>query len=131
MRETPLFFGSGGAELFGVLHEPDVADDRPAFVFCHAFGEEKLWTHRAFVVFARELATLGYPVLRFDYRGNGDSSGLFEESTLDTMIADVETAIACVRQATKRSAISLLGLRFGATIASLVAELSPTMKKAA
>jgi exosortase A-associated hydrolase 2 len=128
MSETPLFFASGGADLFGVLHEPEVATDRPAFVFCHPFGEEKLWTHRPFVAFARELATIGYPVLRFDYRGNGDSDGTFEESTLDTMIADAEAAIAHARHVTKRSAISLLGLRFGATIASLVAERQPDVR---
>jgi exosortase A-associated hydrolase 2 len=122
MTETPLFFAGARGRLFGVLHEPAPGAPRPAFVFCHPFGEEKLWAHRAYVVFARDLASLGYPVLRFDYMGNGDSDGLFEESTLDTMIADVEAAIAYARQAAKVSAVNLLGLRFGGTIASLVAE---------
>ena len=47
-----------------------------AFVFCHPLTEEKLWTHRVFVTFARELAAAGHTVLRFDYRGNGDSDGI-------------------------------------------------------
>jgi exosortase A-associated hydrolase 2 len=122
MTETPLFFSGGGARLFGVLHQPGQAAARPAFVFCHPFGEEKLWAHRAYVTFARELAALGHPVLRFDYRGNGDSDGAFEESSLDTMIADVETALAYLRETVAPPAINLLGLRFGATVASLVAE---------
>jgi exosortase A-associated hydrolase 2 len=122
MDETPLFFQNGRNSLFGVLHRPALAADRPAFVFCHAFGEEKLWAHRAFVLFARELAAEGYPVLRFDYMGNGDSEGEFSDSSLDSACADVRCAMDQVRALTGAPAINLLGLRLGATIASLVAD---------
>ena len=54
--ETPFFFPSGKHSLFGILHQPAAATCLPAFVFCHPFGEEKLWTHRVFVSFARRLA---------------------------------------------------------------------------
>jgi uncharacterized protein len=129
MTETPLFFANGRHQLFGVLHEAGVVDaDKPAFVFCHAFGEEKLWTHRPFVTFARELAALGYPVLRFDYMGNGDSGGTFAESTLETMLSDVQAAVGQVRIATGRAGVSLLGLRFGASIACLAAEQLPELR---
>jgi exosortase A-associated hydrolase 2 len=124
--ETPLFFPSGRHSLFGVLHKPAAAQPgRPAFVFCHPFGEEKLWTHRAFVLYARELAADGHAVLRFDYMGNGDSEGEFSESSVSTARGDVQRAIAQVRAMTGAPAVSLLGLRFGATIASLVADDTP------
>ena len=73
--ETPFFFPStGGGALFGVFHRPAAIDTtRPAFVFCHPLAEEKLWAHRVFVSYARHLAAAGYPVLRFDMTGNGDS----------------------------------------------------------
>jgi uncharacterized protein len=122
MQETPFFFASGDHRLFGVLHESHGPDTGPVFVFCHPLGEEKLWAHRVFVSFARELANVGFPVLRFDYRGNGDSEGTFSESTLETMVADVHAAIREARARTGRGAVSLLGLRFGASIAAVVAD---------
>jgi exosortase A-associated hydrolase 2 len=108
--------------LFGVLHQPPAQSSRSAFVFCHPFGEEKLWAHRVHVSFARALAAEGHPVLRFDYMGNGDSGGTFGGSSLRTAMADVLAAIDEVRRRTGVRPVSLLGLRFGATVASLVAE---------
>jgi uncharacterized protein len=125
MTETPLFFTSGDRSLFGVFHEPSRDAALTPFVFCHAFGEEKLWTHRVFVSFARRLAAEGHAVLRFDYMGNGDSGGHFSESSLGTTRADVRCAIDEVRRRTGAAQVNLLGLRFGATVASLVAEEAP------
>ena len=104
MTETPFFFPNGSTSLFGVFHEPPGPSSKSAFVFCHPWGEEKLWAHRGFVSFARTLAADGHPVLRFDYMGNGDSDGEFADSTLQTALADVRAAIAEVRRRSGRSA---------------------------
>ena len=93
IAETPLFFPGAGYSLFGVFHEPVGSPTGEAFVFCHPFGEEKLWTHRVLVSFARLLAERGHAVLRFDYMGNGDSHGTFQASSLGTMISDVRAAV--------------------------------------
>jgi exosortase A-associated hydrolase 2 len=122
MSETPLFFAQGARKLFGVYHDPAAAAVKTPWVFCHPFGEEKLWTHRVFVAYARRLAAAGHPVLRFDYMGNGDSDGSFSESSLETALADVRRAIAEVRERSRSEMVSLMGLRLGGTIASLVAE---------
>jgi exosortase A-associated hydrolase 2 len=130
MYERPLFFGDSGPALFGVLHQPArQTDAKDTFVFCHPFGEEKLWTHRVFVTFARQLAAAGHTVLRFDHRGNGDSQGIFGETTLETACADARTAIAELRTRTGVAAVTLIGLRLGATVASLVAEGSPDVQR--
>jgi exosortase A-associated hydrolase 2 len=124
MDEVPLFFpGGGDYALFGVLHRPAAVEGaRPAFVFCHPLAEEKLWAHRVFVSYARQLAAAGYPVLRFDLTGNGDSEGQFSDLSMELACADVRAAIAEVRRLTEVSAVSLLGLRMGATVAGIVAE---------
>lgn len=124
MDEVPLFFrGDGECALFGVLHRPPALDGtRPAFVFCHPLGEEKLWAHRVFVSYARQLAAAGYPVLRFDLTGHGDSEGQFSDLSIDRACADVRRAIAEARRLTGVSAVSLMGLRLGATLAGIVAE---------
>jgi exosortase A-associated hydrolase 2 len=130
MTEVPFFFPGGQHRLFGVLHQPASGTSRSAFVFCHPFGEEKLWAHRVYVTFARALASAGYPVLRFDYMGNGDSEGTFSLFSLETAKADVHAAITEVRRRTGERPVSLLGLRLGATIASLVGEESDGLERA-
>lgn len=106
-----------------MLYKPDKASKREGFVFCDGFGEEKLWSQRIMVAFATLLAKKGYPVLRFDYMGNGESEGAFEESTLTTMISDTRCAIQMLlRIAPGIQKVNLLGLRLGALIAALVAE---------
>lgn len=123
--ETPLFFPASDESLFGVVHVPERPAAVAPWVFCHPFGEEKLWSHRAMVSFARRLAARGHHVFRFDYYGNGDSSGEFEESSLTTARRDLETAIAWIRDRTGSASVSLLGLRLGATIAAVAAESLP------
>lgn len=120
--ETALYFSGGTLPLFGTLHEPRGGGGRDAVVFCHAFGEEKLWAHRVFVSFARELAERGHPVFRFDCRGHGDSEGDFGDSSLETNLEDIDAAVTFCKSRTGASRVALLGLRLGATEAALVAD---------
>lgn len=129
MNETPFFFASGAHSLFGVLHLPATGGIHSGFVFCHPLAEEKLWTHRVLVLFARALAADGHAVLRFDCMGSGDSEGQFSDSSLGTGLADVRSAIEELRRRTGLAAVNLLGLRFGATMASLAAEANSGIDK--
>jgi exosortase A-associated hydrolase 2 len=121
MQETPFFFDRGPWQLFGVYHEPRGARSKLPFVFCHPFGEEKLWAHRVFVSFARELARRGHAVLRFDYGGNGDSGGTFADSSVDSAVADIDAAIVALKARVGCARVGLLGLRLGASLAFRVA----------
>jgi len=123
MNETPVFFAGKQDRLFGVLHRPEQEGNGQAFVFCHPFAEEKLWAHRVFVNFARELARHGYAVLRFDYRGYGDSDGEFTDYTLTQHGEDIERAVSFLHeQVDGIRKTGLLGLRLGASLAWLSAE---------
>jgi len=120
--EKPFFFENGDYKLFGVVHKPESDEElSKGFVFCHPFAEEKLWVHRAYVSFARELAKQGYMVLRFDYMGHGDSEGEFEDSTIQTRLSDIKCAIKQLKDFGVQE-VGLLGLRFGASLAALAAE---------
>jgi exosortase A-associated hydrolase 2 len=118
--ERPYFFEGQSYELFGVAHLPAGGAAANGVVLCHAFGEEKLWSHRVFVNLARQLAQRGLACLRFDFMGHGDSDGQSEDCTLQSYFNDIDAAVCELRSIapTVRS-VTLIGLRFGATLAHL------------
>jgi uncharacterized protein len=121
MTETAYFLPLGDERLFAFLHRPD-GPCRGGAVLCAPLAEEKLWSHRVFVSFARELCALGYAVLRFDYRGEGDSDRQFEQSDLTTRVEDTSAAIdELKRRVPELQEVILVGLRLGASIAALAA----------
>lgn len=124
MQEHPFFFQGPDHRLFAVLHQASGVA-RGGLVFCHPFMEEKLWAHRVHVSLARALAQAGWGVLRFDMRGNGDSEGLFRESTVEDYIADFSAACGQLRDSLGPGArIGAFGLRLGANVALAGAERS-------
>ncbi len=129
MKEQPLFFPSQDYDLFGMLHLPEQSNQK-GFVFCHPFAEEKLWAHRVYVSFARELVKQGYTVLRFDMKGCGDSQGYFEEVVLDNWLNDINAAIDYLSSTVQGlSEVGLFGLRFGATLALAAAQYNDKIQK--
>lgn len=130
MLETPYFFKNDNYQLFGILHSPDQHHGEYGYVLCHPFLEEKLWTHRVFVNFARELCARGYPVLRFDYMGHGDSDGCFEDSNIESNLSDIQAAVRYVKdKCSSVKKICLVGLRFGAMLAARVAEVDASINR--
>jgi len=128
--ETPFYLTNGNYRLFCILHAPDQIINRTGpkgdifketgVIVCSPFAEEKLIAHRVLVNLARELSENGFYCLRFDYMGQGDSDGKFEESTVNTQISDIACAIRYLEKETAVRRIVLLGLRFGATLSCLV-----------
>ncbi len=122
-REHLFYFGDPGQRMFGVLHQPARESEvKPGgWVLCSAFAEERSNAQRLMVEWARTLCREGFWVLRFDYRGYGDSYGLFEQFTLDDALADVKTAIATLEERSGLPCRGLCGLRLSATLAAMAA----------
>src|SRR5262245_27192560 len=91
----PAVVHSGGTKLFRVVHRPADrgAAPFPAVLVCGGFGGTKSGRFSNFVRVAQALAEAGFVVLRFDYRGHGDSEGSFSEVTID---GEVEDALSCI-----------------------------------
>ena len=92
MEEQVLFPSQQGGDLYGMLYHAK-GPMKGAVVVCSPDGDERTWGQRTLVTFSRRLAAEGYTVLRFDYMGQGESGGTYEESTFSTRRNDFETAI--------------------------------------
>lgn len=122
MSETPFFFRLGDQQLFAVLHRPDSGAARQGVVLCHALAEEKLWSHRVYVNLARDLAGEGISVLRFDFRGEGDSDLEFEECGLQTRRTDALRAAEVLLEHERHlGSCIFLGHRLGCAVAAIAA----------
>jgi exosortase A-associated hydrolase 1 len=92
--EQPLLFPCEGDELVGVLALPEGAA-RVAVIVIVGGPQYRAGAHRQFVRLARRLAGAGFPALRFDYRGMGDSTGA--PRTFEECGPDIAAAIDAVR----------------------------------
>lgn len=116
-----FYFGDPSRRIFGASESARVASSRPkAVVLCYPMGQEQLRAHRAFRNLSMRLSKAGWHVLRFDYYGCGDSAGESDEGDIDQWMSDVVTAIEQARLTHGLAKVSLIGLRLGATLATLV-----------
>ena len=122
VRELPLRFrsaaedGEAQARMVGILSLPAAPGPRGILIVTGG-PQYRVGSHRQFVLLARALAAQGWPVLRFDLRGMGDSEG----SARDYRAAgpDIAGALAQFFDAvpTLRE-VALWGLCDGATAAA-------------
>jgi alpha-beta hydrolase superfamily lysophospholipase len=114
----PFYFESAGDQLFGWLHYPKARSKSGiGVVICKPFGYEAICSHRSLRVFAESFAEQGFPTLRFDYLGTGDSADGepgFEQ--IGRWILDVQAAVAELRRRCGVSRVYLLGVRLGAAL---------------
>ena len=89
-QELAFLFDCGGEDLVGILHarEPNAS---VGVLIVTGGPQYRVGSHRQFVLLARDLASLGIPVMRFDYRGMGDSTGT--PQSFDRVDDDLKAAI--------------------------------------
>ena len=117
--ERTTSFDCRGETLLAILATPAGGSTCDTAVLIVVGGPQyRVGSHRQFTLLARALATAGFPVLRFDHRGMGDSGGAsiaFEEAA-----ADIAAAIdALFRLCPQIRRVVLWGLCDGASAALL------------
>lgn len=121
---NPLLFPCQGNTLLGILHG-DAGGPREVAVLIIAGGPQyRVGSHRQFVLSARAFAAAGVPVMRFDYRGMGDSEGEYRgfEHVADDIRAALDAVVAaCV----PRRGVVLLGLCDAASAALMYCRSDP------
>ncbi|OFA07093.1 hydrolase 1, exosortase A system-associated [Duganella sp. HH101] len=122
-QRRAVYFACGDCWLVGVVDFPAVPKPRGVLVVTGG-PQYRVGSHRHFVLMAQELAACGIPVMRFDYRGMGDSEGDprdFErvDDDLDAAIAEFFKLLPAMKE------LVLWGLCDGATAAACHAARDP------
>ena len=117
MEQSVFFDNHEGEKLAGTLHLPDKPSVQ-GLVFGHCFTCSR--HTRILIRICQELAKAGCMALRFDFSGNGQSEGIFTETTYSKHIGEMKTAVSFLREKGV-SQIGLAGHSVGAAIAVLTA----------
>ncbi len=110
--------GGSSGSLFTVRYEPKKMRRKHGVVICNSLGHEHARAYRNLQQLALLLAEKGFDVVRFDYRGTGNSTGKCESITANTLVEDTRTIADYLRLSTRPQRMTLLGIRFGATVAA-------------
>ncbi len=105
----------------GSLHITE-RENNSWFVICHGLTGQRIGPGYLFVKLSRALSEQGFSSLRFDFFGSGESSGTFQEMSIDTMISDLNMVVKNLRKYYNPGSITLVGHSFGGMIASLAVE---------
>ncbi|MFC1814850.1 alpha/beta fold hydrolase [Thermodesulfobacteriota bacterium] len=116
---NPLYFGDSERPLFGIYHPPESKVFRDVGVLlCYPAAQEYMSTHWAFRRLSKLLSQAGFHVFRFDYLGTGDSSGESREGNVAQWKADICSAFDELKHISGAREVSIVGVRFGATLAT-------------
>ena len=120
--ERAFWIACADDAMAAILH-PGAAGARLGVVIVVGGPQYRVGSHRQFLLLARQLAAAGYPVLRFDYRGMGDSSG--GQRDFEQVDADIRAAVDAFVAASGVARVVLWGLCDGASAALMYAPGDP------
>ena len=121
IHEEHRYLERDGKHLFCAEYVP-TSPAKGGVILCAPFGEEKIRTLRVYVSLARLLARSGLASICFDYYGDGDSEGDFEDASFDDRLADITSVYHDFQKRHALDSVGLIGLRWGGTLAALTAE---------
>jgi len=122
MKEIFVRFGEFG--LAGVLHSPNERTSA-CVITCHGFYSSK--DSEKYVEIAHRFCRENLAVLRFDFRGCGESGGRFEDTSLTTRMEDLESALDFVEERGYGN-MGVMGSSLGGTVSILVAAKDKRIK---
>jgi uncharacterized protein len=123
MEHALTFHDSAGHRTSGMLASLDTPTDR-LVVLCHGFLSNKNSTTNK--TLSRLLLEKRIATFRFDFFGQGESDGPFEQMTLTTAIDQARSALEFVAAKGYRR-LGLTGSSFGGLVSLLVASRRPDL----
>lgn len=119
--EVAAFFGAEAKRKFSYFYPCD-ARAEAAVLICPPLGQEYMRTHWLIRDLATSIRQAGLPVMRFDYYGQGDSSGLTEEARLEDYLESIREAAQELRSRSGAARIKIVAFRASALFVDRVAQ---------
>jgi alpha-beta hydrolase superfamily lysophospholipase len=109
------------AGCFGWFHPPAAPGRDVAALLCPGLGQDGSTGYRSFRLLADRLAAAGYPALRFDYPGTGDSCDTDAADLWTAWLDSIDRALDWLAAQAGTRRVVLFGLRIGALLAAQAA----------
>ena len=94
MKMEKVSFTSEGQKVAGILHLPN--EKSPSCVIAsHGLLSNK--NSEKYIALGEQISAEGMALLRFDFRGIGESEGRLEDDTVSRRVVDLSSAIALVK----------------------------------
>ena len=104
-----------GVDVVGVLHLPP-SGPAPCVVACHGMGASK--DGDKYLLIGRDFPEAGLALARFDFRGSGESGGLYRDATIASRLTDLEAVLEhLARDPALDGRFGLLGSSLGGFVA--------------
>jgi len=126
MKVEKVSFVSEGQKISGILHLPDEVNP-PCVIASHGLLSSK--ESEKYVVLGERLSAQGMAMLRFDFRGIGESEGRLADDTVSRRVVDLAAAVGFVRSYPGMGhRIGLLGSSLGGYVSLIVASMEKEMR---
>ena len=123
MKVEAVSFENEGEKISGILHLPGTKNF-PCVIASHGLLSSK--NSEKYIVLGERLAWQGMAMLRFDFRGSGESEGRIEDDTVSRRISDLGSALSFIR--TRLGPKIRLGL-LGSSLGGYVTLIRASMEK--
>lgn len=121
---TKINFKRDGLTLVGQVERP-FAEKYDLAILLHGLGDNQ--DTSLMRKLSSSLRNAGIANIRFDFSGQGGSSGKLEEMTIFSELADASTVLEEVRSNPHVNNIYLIGHSMGGVVATLLADLYPDL----
>ena len=123
MQTEKVFFKSEGQKLSSILHLPEKGNP-PCVIASHGLLSSK--DSEKYIALGNSLSREGIAMLRFDFRGIGESEGRIEDDTVTRRVLDLGSAIGFIRS--RRDLGNRIGL-LGSSLGGYVSLIRASMDK--
>ena len=126
MKMEKVVFMSEGMRILGILHLPDEKSP-PCVIASHGLLSSK--ESEKYVALGEQMSTEGMAMLRFDFRGIGESDGRLEDDSVSRRIVDLGSAISFVRSYPGMgNRVGLLGSSLGGYVSLIGASMEKEIR---